>query len=177
MAIVEKVWTPVYGKPCWNVKQGYGSFLTLEFGNPHLEIREPQTTIGQVSARVRRLYERRLVIVHGDWHLWIYCCQWKLWNKTKLRCNSESSSRSIRNALRDLNGQALTYVSVNPKNGASEFGFDLGGRLETSRFDRQSEQWMLYEPSGRVLSIRADGKYLHKLSNVSDRKSDWRKLE
>jgi hypothetical protein len=31
----------ILGKPCWNVKRGHGSFLTLEFGQPHLVVWEP----------------------------------------------------------------------------------------------------------------------------------------
>jgi hypothetical protein len=36
----EKVFKGILGKPCWDVKPGHGSFLTMEFGKPHLEVRE-----------------------------------------------------------------------------------------------------------------------------------------
>jgi hypothetical protein len=38
---IERVVRRLYGKPCWGVKPGFGSFLTLEFGKPNLEVREP----------------------------------------------------------------------------------------------------------------------------------------
>jgi len=34
-SIFQKLFGEVYGLPCWNVKPGYGSSLTLEFGQPH----------------------------------------------------------------------------------------------------------------------------------------------
>jgi hypothetical protein len=39
--IFHKLFREIYAKPCWNVKPGYGSFFTLEFGRPHLDVREP----------------------------------------------------------------------------------------------------------------------------------------
>ena len=32
MSIIENLFQPLYGKDCWQVEQGYGSFLTFEFG-------------------------------------------------------------------------------------------------------------------------------------------------
>jgi hypothetical protein len=29
--LIDEIFQPVYGKPCWQVKQGIGSFLTFEF--------------------------------------------------------------------------------------------------------------------------------------------------
>ena len=74
----------VYGLPCWNAKSGWGSFLTMEFGLPHLEIREPSPPKPDWSLRTRRSQARRLVVVHGEWHLWIYCCEWKVHTGKKL---------------------------------------------------------------------------------------------
>lgn len=177
LSVIEEAFGQIYGKPCWNVKQGFGSFLTFEFGNPHLEIREPDPNPHTVSPKLRWLHSRRRVTIHGDWYLWIYCCRWKLWEGKKLICHSESTRRIIEKALRNLDGQALQTVRVNPKNSLSEFGFDLGGRLETKRFNRKSEQWLLYEPNGKVLTLRADTKYLHDFAEKRDEASDWQVLK
>jgi hypothetical protein len=32
---------PAAGKPCWLVQHGYGSFVTMEFGEPHVKIGGP----------------------------------------------------------------------------------------------------------------------------------------
>ena len=64
-----------------------------------------------------------------------------------------------------LNGQALTSVAVDPADGSSTFAFDLGCVLAThpapdgAADDEPIEQWMLYQPSGQVLTVRGDGRY------------------
>ncbi len=40
--VLAEAFAPVIGRPCWNVKQGFSNFLTLEFGNPSLVVREPR---------------------------------------------------------------------------------------------------------------------------------------
>ena len=50
-AIFQKVFREIYGKPCWNVKPGYGSFFSREFGKPHLEVRHQ-------PSRAKALLER-----------------------------------------------------------------------------------------------------------------------
>ena len=80
---IERVVRRLYGKPCWGVSPGFGSFLTLEFGEPHLEVREPVAMKKGTSAGVRKNLIRRAVYIHGDWHLWIYCCDWQVFSGTK----------------------------------------------------------------------------------------------
>lgn len=38
---VGSVFAPLIGLPAWNVQKGQGSFLTFDFGAPHLSITEP----------------------------------------------------------------------------------------------------------------------------------------
>jgi hypothetical protein len=175
--VIERVFQRLQGKPCWNVRRGYGHFLTLEFGEPHLEIREPSQVTKSVSPRVRKLFARRRVTVHGQWHLWIYCCDWELLIDGKLIADNRSSTpRKIDRALADLDGQALTGVSVSPKNARSVFEFDLGGSLVTRRFDRTGEQWMLFEPSGHVLTVRADGHCSHQPGTIAPDRVRWQPI-
>src|SRR5947209_15880038 len=97
---VDAPFRPVYGLPCWNAKEGYGSFLTMEFGEPHLVIREPRSR-PEFSPRLRRALARRLVTVRGEWHLWIYCCQWYVYTGKKLVGDADlegSTKRRIRRA-------------------------------------------------------------------------------
>jgi hypothetical protein len=140
--------------PCWNVKLGYSSVLTLELGDPYLEVNEK---ILQLKDRP----PRRAVKVHGARHLWIYCCGWSIRLQGRTIATSASSARTIRTAAYYLDGQALTRASVDAARGRSIFDFDLGGSLSTRLYDQQSEQWMLFEPSGRVLTVRADGNYTY----------------
>jgi hypothetical protein len=43
----------------------------MEFGAPHLVVREPITPSLDSSDRVKRILRRRRVDVTGDWHFWV----------------------------------------------------------------------------------------------------------
>jgi hypothetical protein len=171
--LIEKIFQRLYGKPCWGVNPGVGSFLTLDFGRPHLEIREPIVARKSSSATVRKHLARRTVCVHGEWHLWIYCCNWEL-RSGATRIGDSSTKLRIRRAAEFLDGQSLTGFSISPRNANCVFEFDLGATLITRPYDKRSEQWLLFEPSHRVLILRADGRYRHGRSdNVKD-SAEWR---
>ena len=141
-------------RPCWGVRRGQGSFLTFEFGKPRLLIREPIMS-SAASGRVRRLLARRNVYVAGEWHLWIYCCEWTVASGSRVIGDSTTNRRAER-AARFLDGQKLVEVVMPARGARTTFRFDLGGVLETRPYDRRSEQWLLYEPNGYVLIFRAD---------------------
>jgi hypothetical protein len=162
--IFARAFTELYGKPAWRVSPGWGSFLTFEFGEPHLEIREPIVARKEASQRVKQDLARRRVFIHGDWHLWINCCDWKAFSKRKLIGQSTSVS-SIQKAADILDGQALVSFSLRLKPVRCRFEFDLGGRLETYPYDRKSVQWLLYDSRNQVLTLRADDVYSYGPSN------------
>lgn len=159
LEVIERCFAPIRDLPCWLAKHGHGSSLTFEFGKPRLEVLEPRPPRPESSPKVNRLRAERRVWVKGDWHLWIYCCHWRLFEKTKQLAHSESSAAVIGRAVATLDGQKLQVVEVNPATGDTVFRFDLGGRIETRRYDRDHEQWMLYQPSGYVLAVRGDGQF------------------
>lgn len=171
----ESIFRNLYGKPCWGVKPGHGSFLTLEFGEPHLEIREPIIASKNASPEIRAHLARRRVYVHGQWHLWINCCNWQVFSGTEC-VGSSSSSTEIRRAAEFLDGQALTRFSISLPGGNCEFQFDLGASLRTQPYDTESEQWLLFEPSRTVLILRADGRYKHGPSDVPADQGEWRAI-
>ncbi len=160
------------------MKPGHGSFLTLEFGQPSLHVREPREAPG-ASPRVQRLLSRRHVTVHGEWHLWIYCCAWEVRTDGKRTGHSaldSSSKRPIERAARELDGQRLVRVSVDPAGAVTEFEFDLGSRLTTRPYDAESEKWLLYEPDGHVVTLRADGRYSHQPGSEPRDRERWHPL-
>ena len=156
MLSLPKIFRPLYGKPSWNVKRGWGSFLTFEFGEPHLHIRERRCPKRKMSPKVRRLLARRGVTVRGEWHLWIYCCDWRVRVGHRVVGHSRSKA-GIDRAAQELDGQALTRVAALPQPGCTRFEFDLGRVLETQPYDEESEQWFLYDAKGYVLTMRWDG--------------------
>jgi len=173
--VFERAFGRIYGEFCWGVRPGYGSFLTLEFGKPHLEVREPMIANKGVSARVCEGMARRGVFVHGEWHLWIYCCDWEVLSKGK-RVGDSSTKRKIWSAVDCLDGQKLTRFSMSPRNVHCIFEFDLGATLKTKAYDKDSEQWILFEPSHKALTVRADGRYSYKRSNSSE-DDKWRSIQ
>jgi hypothetical protein len=114
--------------PSWNVKQGHGSFLTFDFGQPLLEIGEVHR---QEAGPQFPATQSRHVFLHGEWHLWIYCCSWAIRQEGKPIAHSESSREVIRIACNVLHGQSLMAVEIVPVTGKTEFTFDLGGVMET----------------------------------------------
>jgi hypothetical protein len=164
----------LYGFPCWGVKPGLFPSLTMEFGEPHLEIREPQPPKPQWSPRTREHFARRLVVVHGAWHLWVYCCDWIVFLYGR-SVGDSSSRKCVQKAADALDGQALVSADVRVRGCRTVFEFDLGGRLVTRPYDRKSEQWLLYTPSGKVLNLRADKQFKFAQADGSE-EARWQPL-
>ena len=146
------------------VQKGVGSFITMEFGEPELRIEEPRPWNAHTSGGDRHRTMRRLASVYGEWHLWIYCCEWTLEADGIELAWCESDDVTIERALGVLNGQALTQVEVR-EDSQTRFQFDLGCVLITRPAPKGSysnepvSQWMLYQPGGDVLAVRGDGSY------------------
>jgi hypothetical protein len=180
MSIIDEIFQPIYGKPCWEVKQGYGSFLTFEFGEPHLHIREPHQPSDKAPESVRRNAARRLVFVHGDWHLWIYVADWRISLHDQELATQSSTRRVIRKAIGELDGQELVQVRV-ADGLVSTFEFDLGGKMEVipnrERYGVSRDLWLLYEPSGAVFTLRSDRQYSHIPGETGPEEEIWNPLE
>jgi hypothetical protein len=144
------------GKFCWGVRPGHGSFLSLEFGKPHLDFREPLPLAKSPSAKVTEVLSRRRVVVRGEWHWWLYQCDWEVRSAGRV-VGGSSRKAAVGRAADFLDGQRLVRFSVGPRRAQCRFEFDLGAVLTTRPYDAKSEQWMLFEPSGRVLVLRGDG--------------------
>lgn len=142
---------PMLDLPAWNVKQGYGSFLTFDFGEPKLEVRERHTAEKKL---------RRSAHVQGQWHLWIYCCHWRVLQDGTQVAWSEDPNDLIDRATATLDGQKLLGVGVSPDDGRSTFTFDLGSLLETWPYgeDATDEQWIILTDA-EAFTYRADGTY------------------
>lgn len=150
---------PLIGLPAWFVRRGHGSFLTLEFGSPSLRVREPKVATPDMSEEVANIVRSRKVTPRGEWHLWIYCCHWRLLSRGEEIAWSDASDKKIAAAVKELDGQILTAAEADPAQGTSLFKFDLGATLQTWPYGRDDTQWMLYMPSGDVFSYRDDGSY------------------
>ena len=171
--IVQEILAPLFGKYCWQAQKGYGSFLTFEFGNPHVDTRERNQTNNGIKEKIRR------TAVHGDWHLWIYLCDWSIISQGAVLATSSSTARLIKRAMYRLDGQILEQAEIQPDCRTS-FIFELDDRLETTPnrngYGPDSELWHLYQHSGNVFTLRADYKYCYMPGNTPGDEKQWQAL-
>lgn len=70
--------------------------MTLEFGQPLHPLKANET-------------------VHGEWHLWLYGCAWRLEQEERVIGASEDSQEKIENNIQRLEGRVLqTFEIVTP---------------------------------------------------------------
>jgi hypothetical protein len=154
---VQDLFKPLLGQAAWSVQGGVGSMLTLEFGTPHIIVREPKVLRAAASERVRRHFRRRQVSVAGDWHLWIQYCDWKI-SVSDGSCDSESFDwRQPNECLRDLDGQRLIGVGAGALPNSWRFEFDLGGVLEvwpSTEYKPTNDLWGLYGWDDETQNLR-----------------------
>jgi hypothetical protein len=180
---VSEALRPVLGRASWLVRHGYGSFVTMEFGQPHVEVGKPLMLPVAIAGAPAKT-PRRLASVHGEWHLWIYCCEWSLQLENAELAHSESDDITMNRALAVLNGQELQTADIEAADGRTTFTFDLGCCLLTypappGSYDSLAEQWKLLSRSGpalTVLSIREDGKYSINDGHEKRRDQHWRPI-
>lgn len=170
--IFDKVFEKVYGKPCWGVENCVGSDISFNFGEPHLEIREPIAASPRASRRVREQLARRQVFVHGQWHLLIWLCEWEIFQYGK-RLGSHRTRSNMDRLVNSLDGQKLVRFSMDARGSRCKFELDLGGVLVTSRPEPGHDHWTLIEPSHHVLTLGGDGKYSYHRSNQPHDGGPW----
>ena len=178
MTILDRVLRTIYKVPCWGACQGYGTMLMLEFGEPHLAIREPFVPRASASRKLLRLYSRRLVTVAGDWRLTIFGCHWVIRSKRDELADSNSRRPRIAKGLALLSGQALVGVSGTAASGKWRFAFDLGGSIEVRPLgDRSVEEWWLSQRSGHTFSVRGDGRFRYTPAGTPIGKAKWHRFK
>jgi hypothetical protein len=149
-----EVFRPFIGQLAWMVQRGFGSFLTMEFGKPHLLVSQPIVPRYSRSARVKRALKRRKVYVTGDWYFWIQC-EWKISTQTGTLTSDHRSGTRRDECLLDLNGQTLLSVARARRRHSLRFKFDLGGELEmwpTPGLD--DWHWSLHGWNGEIVTFR-----------------------
>ncbi|HEY9639051.1 MAG TPA: hypothetical protein V6C57_01130 [Coleofasciculaceae cyanobacterium] len=142
------IFAPLLGEKVWEPKLGHGSFITLEFGKalPSKEVRGRTYT-------------------HGEWHLWIYMCVWRLEKGREVLATSEDSHSKIESAIQCLDGLALSSVELTSPNWETIFRFEQEIVIRTfSAYPNDEEDeayWMLFTPSGNVLSVGSGEKWIY----------------
>ncbi|KAM3100947.1 hypothetical protein ACKFKF_10775 [Phormidesmis sp. 146-12] len=124
---------PLLGQKAWGVLLGHGSFITLEFGKSLVRPSEKK--------------------VHGEWHLWIYCCAWRLEKGDRVLAGSEDPRSKLEQAVQQLEGLVLNSVELLSPAWDTLFKFEDQVVLRLfPLLSEEAEHWMLYMPDG-VLSV------------------------
>jgi hypothetical protein len=153
LSIVRSYFRPIFGQPSWHGSAEFGSWLTINFGDPHLVVREAVP-----DAKARAL-QRRVAVVEGAHRLWVEMGAWKLHIGKRQFAHSEQSRRQLQRAAATLEGQKLHEIQISAKPLVTKFVFDEGAILSVSAtHDAQPDEglWHLYSGT-RVLVLHASG--------------------
>ncbi len=144
MLTIEEITRPLVGRHAWGVRQGVGSFITIEFGRPALPSRPGKW-------------------VHGEWHLWVMYCSWLVSEGSEFVAASEDTSERVVQGLQRMEGATVTCITVRGPTLDTTITFSGGVTLRL--FPQVSEgyqHWMLFTPDGNVLVVGPGGRWLYR---------------
>jgi|SRR5215469_14387608 len=139
----------------WGVKLGHGSFLTLEFGK-------------KITQEFRGKSH-----THGEWHLWLRSCAWRIHREGRVLIASGDDREVIERAISRLEWGALRKAVVDSL--ALDVRLEFADHLELLAFTNHRyryEQWELFKPEGRVLTANAGGVLAEEAAGGLERGAD-----
>ncbi len=167
--VIKNTFLKMAGQVCWEIYCGQFG-LSFNAGNPRLVVHCCKTD----PVRDRRI--RRLTGIKAEWNFWVLHAYWKLTvlsadGKKQMAATSASSYKHQSSVCRFLNGQRLTCVDIDHKNGKTVLGFDLGAELSIRRWAADgNDLWSLAKPNGYFLEVHGDGTYSHNPGSGIDKR-------
>ena len=145
-SVIQSKIAPLIGQRAWQPNQGIGSFLTFEFGT-----KVPRKPIkSKLLKRIRKGPQ----LDRGEWHLWIYMCEWRIEKGSEILAGSEDDHSKVEIALQSFNNKTLTSMEILSSFLDTLFIFEDEVNLRTfSRDSKECEHWMLFTPDENVLSL------------------------
>ncbi len=119
---VLRAFAPLRGRYVWGVRAGQEAVLTLESGEPRLEVNEQRDRLGEFV---------REVVPRGRHHLALFDCRFELACHGETEATDEHGRSAVSAAGGRLSGQALERVSW--RRGVLRLDFDLGASLRVWR--------------------------------------------
>lgn len=151
-ATTETALSQLVGQMAWQVRADEHGCVMMEFGAPHLDIRQPMPAKTGSSPALERLRARRVVTVLGDWHLWIESCNWTLRTRTGSVSSEDETSNLWQDWMDDTAGQHL-IAAESSTSGALTLNFDGGTVLEV----RPRCRWRVGQLESLPLARAGDG--------------------
>ena len=154
MKTIEEVFAPVIGQYMWNMDCGWGSITSMQFGLPHLCVREPMADTSHYTDKtVRDNLACRAIKPEGQWHLWIEYTRWVATMKDA-KVTSEDDYATMAKVFRRISGQKLVSLSHTP-NDELNLNFDLGGCVSIAMSPEilYGEPWMLVDSTTGIIWV------------------------
>lgn len=137
------------GKAPWGIRLGHGSFITMEFGR--LKEKTPPDRIP-----------------HGELHLWLYMCNWRMELRDRVVVGSDDSREAIQEALDSNTFDEVQEVQVLSPSLDLVVQFRSGLKILTLSSSRSGkDQWWLFTPEGKCLMVHGGGEYIFENENQS----------
>ena len=91
--------------------------------------------------------------VHGEWHLWVYCCAWRLQGAERVIASCEDTRQQMERGVAVLEGRPLRSWRVSAPATDTVVTFDGGVELLLFPiYTEEVDHWRLWTPGGRVLT-------------------------
>lgn len=145
-----EIFSRIYGQHVWSVRCEDHGVLRLDFGAPHLLIRDPVAL--PLKSRDARPFIRRIALPTGHWHMFVEGGLWRV-EAGGFACARGDETPECR-AFAHLDGQKLISVAYTRAADEWQFDFDLGGRLSIKPQPPAPEplsQWILFFEAGGCL--------------------------
>jgi hypothetical protein len=103
---IAEILEPVLGRPSWLVQLGYGTFITMEFGEPQVHLSNPVLTKIHIDGAPEQGRTRRST-VGGQWHLSLGLRRTIRLRKVRNACRGDAAVLEVDD---DIDGPVVPYA-------------------------------------------------------------------
>jgi hypothetical protein len=133
IALIHEKIKPLVGQKPWEVKLGWGSFITFEFGEK----------LPDEGGHI-----------HGEWHLWVRHCAWRIETEDMVLAASQDNRDNLAVAVKVMKNASVLSIEVLAP--ALETIIQFEDSLYLRLFPMHTEKfdsWQLFTPDRNVLTI------------------------
>lgn len=137
--LAEQLLSQIIGMRITRSKLGYGSFITMDWGNDIVE-----------ELKAKHGIEKQ---VFGEWYLWVYMCAWRLEKNGYPIIGAGDERDTIQSKIPLLTGKKLLKAQVLNNSFDVILNFEKGYSLLLFSFEmKDSEQWLFFTPNKKAFT-------------------------